>query len=137
MTKDHYTFVGCTCALEYYVNASDASDKQTALDACAALKNVRESIMSNCENDSSEETSAEVFSEHVVTVLESIELIRSTSLYESLDTTLTDLLDHFYNTADSIMGGGGGSSSDWPTEPDGSGGNSSSSSSFWGGSSSW
>lgn len=113
MTKNHYTFVGCTRALEYYVNASDASDKQTAVDACAALNTVSEAIMSECENDSTEEKAAEVFSQHVVTVLESIEYIRGTSLYQSLDSTLTDLLDHFYNTADDAMGGGGQTSGSW------------------------
>ncbi len=112
MTRDHYTFVGCTCALEYYINASTASDKQTALGASAELVQVREQIMTACANDSSQETAKEVFSQHVVTVLESVETLRSTSLYSELDSTLIDLLDHFYNTADSIMGGGGGSS-DW------------------------
>ncbi len=107
MTIDHYTFVGCTCALEHYINASNAADKQTALDATAELKTVCESILNACKNDSTEETAAEVFNQNVVTVLESIEHIRSTSLYENLDTTLIDLLEHFYNTADSVMGGGG------------------------------
>ncbi|MFK7911694.1 MAG: hypothetical protein AB8F34_13985 [Akkermansiaceae bacterium] len=120
MTKDHYTFVGCSCALDFYVNASNAADKQTALDACANLTSVREAIMVACAADPSDEKAAEVFKDNVATVLESIEAIRSTSLVSELDSTLVDLLDHFYDTADSIMGGGGGSD-DWLSSGSGSG----------------
>jgi len=114
MTKDHYSFVGCTCALEYYINASNSSDKQEALDACAQLVSVRENIMQECAGDSSEEKAREVFGQHVVTVLESVERLRGTTLFSELDSTLVDLLDHFYNTADSIMGGGGECGFGWP-----------------------
>ncbi len=115
MIIEHYTFVGCISALEFHIKKSSFSDKQQAIDACADLVSVGENIMQECAGNNSDEKACEIFSKHVVTILGAIEQLRITSLFEGLDSTLIDLLDHFYNTADSIMGGGGASTySGWP-----------------------
>ena len=130
MNKELYTFLGCTKALEFYINASEANeasdtdDKQTALNAAALLSLVSENLMLQCAADSSEATAKEAFATQVTTILEAIEQVRNTAVFAELNSTLTELLDQFYNTAESIMGGGGQSSMNgWPTgDGDGSGG---------------
>jgi len=107
MTKNLYTFVGCAHAINHYIKASDANDLQDALAASSDLISVSEQILNTCPADASEEEVKAIFGAHVVTVLESIEIIRGTSIHAELDGTLIELLEYYYNAADSIMGGGG------------------------------
>ncbi|MGJ8696769.1 MAG: hypothetical protein ACSHYF_10650 [Verrucomicrobiaceae bacterium] len=107
MSQNLYSFVGATTALHFYLNASDAADQDVALAASADLVSVSEQILAAVAGNTDEETLKGLLDEHVVTVLESVEVIRNTSAYQGLDATLTDLLDGFYNLADALMGGGG------------------------------
>jgi len=124
MKEELYTFLGCTKALEFYTHHSEANDKQSAINAAKLLSLVSENLMQQCAGDSSEEKAKEAFATQVTTIIESIEQLRSTTVFTELNSSLTTLLDQFYNTAESIMGGGGQSSMNgWPSgDGDGSGG---------------
>jgi cobalamin biosynthesis protein CbiD len=107
MIQKLYTFVGCTTALRFYINRSTASDKATALGACEALQGVSESLLEAVGNNTSEESFKELCEEHVVTVLEAIETLRSTSVNQEFNDTFLSLLQYFYTAADALAGGGG------------------------------
>ena len=108
MIQKLYTFVGCTTALRFYINRSTAADKATALGACEALNGVSESMLDAVGKNTSEEAFKELCGEHVITVLEAIETLRSTSVNQEFNDTFLSLLEYFYTAADALAGGGGG-----------------------------
>ncbi len=114
-----YTFVGCTTALSYFAGKSAAPDQEIALSAAAELHGVAAALLDGVAAKLTEEQFKDLLDTQVVQVLTSIETLRGTSLHDGLDSSLTSLLEHFYNAADALMGGGGG-----PSEPlaDGVGG---------------
>lgn len=105
MNQQYYTYLGCSCAIEHYVSMIEGAPEAVAT-AGADLAAVRVALLNSSSNDNSEEAFKELFENHVVVIIEAIEIIRTTSGYQNLDQQLTDLLDHFYDLADSIMGGG-------------------------------
>ncbi len=111
MIQQLYTFVGCTTALHFYINRSTAPDKDIALGACIALNGVSESLLEAVGQNTSEEAFKELCSEHVITVLESIETLRSTSVNAEFNDAFLSLLEYFYTAADALAGGGGGPAS--------------------------
>ena len=112
--KHHlYTFVGSATALHHYITQSTASDQAAALAACNQLTGVSTSLLDAAGTDTSEETFKELFSTHAVTVLEAVETLRQTSVYQTLNETITALLEYFYNAADALFGGGG--DPPWPS----------------------
>ena len=106
MIQKLYTFTGCTAALRFYINRSSAPDKATALSACDQLTGVSESLLAAVSNSTSEEAFKELCGEHVITVLESIETLRSTSVHREFNDTFLSLLEYFYAAADALAGGG-------------------------------
>jgi cobalamin biosynthesis protein CbiD len=119
MIQKLYTYVGCTTALRFYINRSTASDKATALEACEALNGVGESLLEAVSNNTSEEAFKELCEAHVITVLEAIETLRSTSVNQEFNDTFLSLLEYFYTAADALAGGGGGTplTSSWGPVP--------------------
>ena len=106
MNPQYYTYIGCSCAVEHYVSNIPGGASESVATAGADLAGVRIALLNSSSSDNSDEAFAELFEGHVVIIMESIEVIRNSSGYQSLDQQLTDLLDHFYNLADSILGGG-------------------------------
>lgn len=107
MTNSFYTFIGCAHAIRHHASAADGADRQTALDTSSELTAVADQLLAACPHNATEQQVKDAFSLHVVTVLEAIETLRGTAVFAGLDDTLVDLLEHYYNAADSIMGGGG------------------------------
>ena len=105
MGKSIYSFVGAATALRFYFNSAKASDQERA--ATSDLQKVSEQLMSKVVGDTTEESFKALLDEHVVTLLESLEVVRASEAYQGLDQALRDLLDGFYALADSLMGGGG------------------------------
>lgn len=103
-----YTFIGCSLAIEHQIrqHGEPAADVNSAL---AALTSIRESLLvsSAASGDVTLETA---LNEHVTSLLEAIEMLRASQSFAHLDDSLIDLLDHYYNIGDSLMGGGGDSS---------------------------
>jgi hypothetical protein len=100
-----YSFVGATTALQSNLGVSGSSEEAVA--AAVELQKVSEQLMAGVVGDSTEETFKSQLDEHVVTVLESLEVIRAAAEYPKIDQELRALLEGFYDLADALMGGGG------------------------------
>lgn len=107
MIQKLYTFVGCTTALRFYINRSSAADKVIALVSCEQLNDVSESLLEAVANNTTEEQFKELCKQHVITVLEAIEALRSSSVNLEFNETFLSLLEYFYTAADALAGGGG------------------------------
>ena len=107
MNQHLYTFLGCTTALTFTVNHSTATDKATALAACAELTAVGEAILTQLGANASDEDFKEFFGTQVTSVLEAVETLKHTSIIQEINTTLLAVLEYYYAAADSLMGGGG------------------------------
>jgi hypothetical protein len=119
MTPYLYTFVGCTTALRHYVRHNHShghsADQDTELAACNALRDVSRDLLTAAGQDTSDEKFKELLGLHVVIVLESIEVLRSTPAYQEFNNTILALLEYFYAAGTSLMGGGEGETGGWPT----------------------
>ena len=109
-----YTFLGCTNALTFTANRSTATDKATALAACADLTGIGEAILTQLGANASDADFKEFFGNQVTTLLEAVESLRQTSVVNEINPTLLATLDYYYAAADSVMGGGGWVGPDWP-----------------------
>ncbi len=102
-----YTFIGCAHAVRFYADKSTAPDKAAAQTAAGKLVAVTDSLLAAVGTGKTEEEFKEICADHVTTVLESIEILKTTSVAATMSETLNGLLDYFYDAADALMGGGG------------------------------
>lgn len=110
MNQEYYTYLGCSVAVEHFIaNIQGGATPEVAL-AASDLAQVRVDLLNGSKDDSSMEAFEELFKTQVVIIMESIEALRSSGLFSELDTMLNELLDHYYDLADSLMGGGNNSS---------------------------
>lgn len=105
MNQHVYTFIGSCHAVEHAL----ANDSEVS-DALALLASVRLAILDSLGSGNAETDLESALRAHVVSLLEAVELLRKSSKYQALDSTLIELMNNYYNISDAIMGGGGGSS---------------------------
>ncbi len=115
MNKEYYTYLGCSCAVEHLIaNIEDGATPEVALVA-SDLAQVRIDLLNGSTNDPSMAAFEELFKNQVVIIMESIEVLRSSDCFANVDGVLNELLEHYYQIGDSLMGGGGSCS--WGTSP--------------------
>ena len=103
MNENTYTFIGSCHAIEY--NLADDAD---AKDPIAMLASVRVALLESLKTSDPQVDLQTALRAHVVTLLEAVERLRENEKYKSLDKTLIELMNNYYNISDAIMGGGGG-----------------------------
>lgn len=103
MNEHVYTFIGCCHALEHAL-----AGETEAAEAIGLLASIRESLLAGPQGGEAELHDA--LRNHVVSLLEAVEMLRANPKYRQLDDTLIQLMNHYYNISDAIMGGGGGAS---------------------------
>ncbi len=105
MKQNVYTFIGCCLAAEHQIRKHGEPSAEVG-GALSSLVSIRDGLLEAvaAPDDISLETA---LNEHVTSLLEVIEIIRSSDSYAFLDHSLVELLDYYYNIGDSLMGGGG------------------------------
>lgn len=112
MNRNYYTFIGCSNAVEYFYSKHEKAASPDVIVAVQQLQSIREALLHSSAIGDPERSLKSALNSHVVSLLEAIETLRSSAEFASMDETLIDLLNHYYNISDEIMGGGGSISED-------------------------
>ncbi|YCM42039.1 hypothetical protein V2O64_12075 [Verrucomicrobiaceae bacterium 227] len=105
MNRQYYTYFGCSCSIEHDISAIEGGAPKSVATAGADLAAIRIALHHISTSDNSEEAFKDHFEAHLGVMIKSIETIRKSGSYRSLDQRLTDLLDNFYDLANFIMNG--------------------------------
>ena len=125
LSDHYYSFIGTCSALEFQLESSGGPDAPAILDN---IRTVRMNHLKDMPGAPDAESFQALFTANSVILVEAFEQLRQLPLYNQLNATLINLLDSYYELAESMMGGGGPTSV-WPYYNPGSGSGSSSSSS--------
>ena len=105
MNQHTYTFIGCCSAIEHAL----AGDP-TVAEALQKLSSIRLALLDSQQGNDPDSNLKAALRSHVVPLLEAVETLRKSPKYQALDSTLIELMNHYYNISDAIMGGGGSGS---------------------------